>query len=846
MLRPLALSLPIAILVSSGCRTEYMEDAVPEYWLEIEVEATETVAGEPVDYVVTLHSTLEGELPVEYELVDAIEPNLYRTDARLFPTVAGVHIFEVSAEVEGELLTAQDELTVWPGPAALLDLKLSDVSTVVGESVDYTIGMWDFYGNELDTSEVRLETEDIDLEIAQGQLSSQVPGVYDLTASFEELSDPESLVVVVGGAASIELRLSDTELELFETSSATVVVRDAYGNITEDPWVLQVEGHDGADPTDVVISYDNLTFMDEGKFTVWALAYTAEGDVLEDSVGPLLVDTTGPLLEIDEPLRGDWNEGYVDTIAGTVSDRWAGVAGLQVDGVDVPWSAHGTFESELNHDFGLNLVDTTAWDADGNTSDDLRTVLSGSFLPYGSGLGNGLMARVNEGGLDEIEILGEGLVNDIDLDALIPSPVWSDYSETCVDLGWFGEYCFTWYSIYLYIYSPSISGTDLDLDSKAGYLDAAATIYDPTLYWSASGVVMEIGYSGSGDIYASTISVDMDLVPYVSSGTIHVDIYNVDADTSGFDFDWDSWVWDVIDFFGFDVDSLIAGLVESTIESTIADEVPAILEDTLGSLELATDLDFEGNSYAFDAVPYQLGCDEDGITLGLATYFTANSWNSSVTPPGSLYWGYSTPSWAASPGMYLGVSDDFLNQAMLALWGGGLLNMQLGGDDLGLAVEDIEIIFPEMTELNIVTEALLPPVVLPGSGTALLDMQLGDLELSMYGGPVAEENLMLRAYVTVFAGMDVDVDSDLTLSMELSDITVSFDVVHPEGNTLGASDTEDLLYALVPLILPMLTDALGEIPMPEIDGFALDNITIGTGGAGNGYLELGGDLNIQL
>ncbi len=843
MTRLLARSLPVALILCSACRTEYMEDAVDEFWLELRIEAEETVAGEPVEYQVILHSVLEGDLPVEYTLSDDYEVGLYQTETRIIPTLAGAHTFTATAEVEGDLLTAQDELVVLAGPATLLDLALSDVSTVVGQGVDYTVGMWDFYGNALDTSQVRLETESLELTIGDAQLFSQVPGIYELVASFEELADPESLVVVAGGAASIELTLSDTELELFETSSASVVIRDEYGNITEDPWQLYIEGHMGADPTDVVISYDNLTFMDEGQFTVWAMAYTDTGDLLEDSVGPLLIDTTGPLLEIDEPTRGDWNEGLVDTISGRVTDEWSPVAGLEVNGGALSWSADGSFSGELNHEFGVNTVETYAWDADGNDTDDLRAVLSGEFLPYGSGLGNGLQARLNESALDTIEVLGEGMVNDIDLDSLIPSPVWSDYAETCIDL-YFTELCWEWYSIYFYITSPSISGTDLMLDSQAGYLDAQAYIYDPTLYWSASGAVMEIGYSGSGDIYANNISIDMDLVPYVSSGTIHVDIYNVDCDTSGFDFDWDSWIWDVIDFFGFDLDGLIASLVESTVESTIASEVPAILEDTLGSLELATDLDLEDNTYAFDAVPYQLGCDVNGITLGLATYFTAHSWSSAVSPLGSLYGGYSTPSFATTPGMHIGVSDDFLNQAMLALWGGGLLDMTMTGDDLGLAVEDLELIFPEMTELNIVTQALLPPVVLPGTGTALLDMQLGDLELSMYGGPVAEENLMLRAYVTVSAGMDVDVDTDLTLTMELSDIEVVFDVTHPEANTLGASDTEDLLYALVPLFLPLLTDAMGEIPMPEIEGFSLLNITVGTGGAEDGYLVLGGDLNL--
>ncbi len=844
MQRTLAFALPALLFASTACRTEYLEDAVPEFWLELDLEVSETTAGEPVAYEVILHSTLEGELPVEFAITTELEPSLYYSDARLYPTVAGAHVLTATAEHEGDSLEATADLTVLQGPAAQLDLVITDLSTLVGNSIGYGVGLWDFYGNELDVGDVVLEADSEDLEVAETDMTSWTPGVYTLTASLEDLVDAESMVFVVGDAASIELTLSDVDLEVYETTHATVVVRDAYGNQTEDPWILSVEAHDGADPGDVTITNTNLTFMDEGNFTVWAVAYSADGTLLEDYVGPLLIDTTGPLLEIYEPTRGDWNVGTTGTVSGRVTDDWSPVEGLQINGTDLGWEADGSFSTDIDYGFGVNLVETYAWDADQNETDDLRSVLAGEFLPYGSGLGNGLMARLNEGALDTIEVLGEGLVNDIDLDSMIPSPVWSDSSETCVDL-LFVEYCWTWYSIYFYITSPSISGTDLELTPQAGYLDAMASIYDATLYWSASGEVMEIGYSGSGSVYSSAITVDMDLTPYVSGGVIYVSISNVDVDTSGFDFDWDSWIWDLIDWFGFDLDSVIASYVESAIEDVISDEVPAMLEDVLGSLELATDLDFEDNTYAFDAVPYSIGVDTQGITLSLATYFTANNWYSPYSPEGSLYAGYSTPSWASTPGMYLGVSEDFINQAMLALWGGGLLDMQMGGEDMGLDLADLELIFPELTELHIITEALLPPVVVPGTGTALLDMHMGDLELSLYGGPIDDENnLMLQAYVSIFSGMDVSVDSDLTLSMELVDTMVAFDVVHPEGNTLGASDTEDLLYALVPLIMPLLTDAMGEIPMPEIEGFALSNITIDTAGAEDGYLSLAGDLEM--
>jgi hypothetical protein len=178
MKQAFALALPVVLVASSACRTEYMENVVDEYWLELRIDAEETTAGEPVEYQVILHSAVEGELPVEYALVDSVEPTVYRTDSRLYPTVAGIHQLQATAVHMGEELSAEDELTVWPGPAALLDLALSDVSTTVSRPVSFVIGLWDFYGNELDTSQVVLATEDPELELGDGLLSSVVPGIY--------------------------------------------------------------------------------------------------------------------------------------------------------------------------------------------------------------------------------------------------------------------------------------------------------------------------------------------------------------------------------------------------------------------------------------------------------------------------------------------------------------------------------------------------------------------------------------------------------------------------------------------------------------------------------------------
>ncbi len=854
MIRRTLFALPLVL--SSACQqTEYMEDAVADNWLEMELEASESVAGDAVGYLVEMVFLDGTREQVDAVLTSELESPLYYTNSSLFALVAGDH--EIVANVtwnEEDYLTHR-ELAVLAGPAAELDLALADYSTVAGEGVDYSVGLWDRYGNELDASGVVVACEDIHMSIQSQQVVAGSPGVYEITATQGELQDDESLVVVTGPPISIELTLSDTEIELYETTNATVIVRDAYGNQTDDPWDLRVEAGSVGDPADVSLSYNNLTFWGEGSFTVVASVELPDsGGTLEDSVGPLLVDSTGPELTIIQPARGAFVEGLSGTVAGTAIEDISGLAELTVNGDVVAVQSDDSFSTTVLYEFGTNLLETVAIDGDNNATDDLRAPLAGDYYAYGYGIADGIVARLNEGegGLGELEVLAEGMVTSSTLDDMIPSPVFEDYSEDCYDpcFGLFGgcEICVTWYEVELYVSNPYLGSTDFVLDPQTGELVASFAVYDISLDWSASGTVVYIGYSGSGDITADSIAVEMGLVPYVSGGRIYVSISYVDVDTNGFYFDWDSWLYDVLSWFGADgwISDTIAYYLEAAVEDALYDEVPDLIEEALQDLEIAFTFDLEDNSYDVDAVPYNINVDDVGLDLSLETYVTAASWLSPNSGSGSLWGGYAPPTYGSTPGMLLSLSGDFINQALYAFWGGGILDMEMGGEELGLDLADLEFIFPDMTELNIVTEALLPPVVMPGSGGDLLEMQIGDLELSIYGGPVAEENLVLRTYITIFAGMDIAVDGDATLLATLGDPEIYFDVVHPEANTLGASDTEDLLDALVPLFLPVLTEALGEIPIPEIEGFGLTGIVIEAAGEDDAYLNLGGDLALSF
>jgi hypothetical protein len=337
----------------------------------------------------------------------------------------------------------------------------------------------------------------------------------------------------------------------------------------------------------------------------------------------------------------------------------------------------------------------------------------------------------------------------------------------------------------------------------------------------------------------------MDLQPYVTDGVLGVNVLAVDVTSAGFTFDWDSWIYDVMSFFGVDLSGLIQSYMEEAVEGLVSDEVPSIVGDAVGDLEIATDLDLEGNTYSFSAEPSYCCIDDQGLSLGLATTFTTAAWAHDTEGPGSLYGDYSLPLYASgTPGMQVSLGLDFLNQALYAFWGGGVLDRTLGEAELGLDLGSLSTFLP-FESLSIQTEALLPPVLVPGTGSALLDLQLGDLALTLYDGAPEPGNEVFQLYVSVVAGLDLDVSADGMLVPALGDMDIWFDVVLPSAGTEASADAESLLGALVPMLLPSLTAGLGEIPIPDIEGFGLSVDSIALDGPESGYVNVNGDLSVN-
>jgi hypothetical protein len=818
------------------------------YSLTLAVESPEVVAGEPVSFELVLVGSDGSTELVEGELTSDQEELYWNAEGQPLPSVAGEH--ELSARVWHDDAWLTDTGTVFVNPAGLaeLDLRLDDLGFIAGDSVGFAVLGWDAFGNPLDGLSPELVVDSELISIGASSVSGTVPGAYLMTATVDTFTDAEVFAITPAGAAAVTLTLSDEDLELFETTSASVEVTDAYGNPTVDSWALTVTEASGL-PDTHVISYNNITFWSEGVYTV---RVDVDDTSLWDEVGPLVIDSTGPVLDIEDPDRGDWNDGLDGSLSGTVSDAHTGVTAVEVDGTAVTVESDGSFTAELSYESGVNIVETTAVDGDGNLSTDTRAVLAGDFLVDGDPVQDGFVIRLSQGngGLDTIESLAENLVSDIDLTALIPNPVVDLKEESCIDLGWFGEYCFTWYAVRLTVGSPSFGDVEMDLDPRAGgTLLGTFTIEDIYLSWNANATVAEVGFSGSGDITADDIYVDMSFQPQVSSYVLDMNLQSVSAGTTSFYFDMDGWLYDALSFFGLDgvISSTIESYLVSTIEDLVESEVPPLLEDTLQTLELSFDLPLQGRTYAVDAAPSDVLVNTAALQLSLATWVEVDSWQKSITGLGSLYEDFQPyePTTTVT-GTKLSISLDFLNQLFYQVWGGGVLDMALSGDEMGLDVSELSFLLPGLTELNITTEALLPPVIVPDGTDALAELQLGDLLLTLYNGDATPGNEMIQVYVSAFIEMDVTVDSaGTTLTPELGDMELFFDVVYPASNSIGASDTEQLLELLVPLLIPSLTDVLGEIQVPEIEGFGLTGVSLELGGPSTrpGMLDLEGNLS---
>jgi hypothetical protein len=850
------------LLALAGCQTateKIQEESVGDgseevvletvYSLSLELGSDSGLAGGSIPYTLQFSDDLGEPYDVSWTLQSDIDAALHWTEESIRPTTAGSHNIIATVEHEGLTYIATDSLQVAADEVYGVDLQLSDLSMEAGSSISYEVTAVDRYGNETSTVDALVEADDIWLEIGDGTMTSTTPGLYAVSATLGSSVDVETFSVVPGPPATIDLVVPVANVELNDTLHCEILVEDVFGNPTEDPWTMWTEGTGST-----AISYRNVSFIEEGEFTIFA---QVDDTSLFDFHGPIHVDSTGPLLEIYEPPHGHWSEGLAGTISGTVNDEHSGVASLTVGGDSVPYDGAGNFAWELAYDFGTNILQTEAVDTDGNATTDVRAALAGEFLPHGEGVPDGLTVFIgnNESGFGAIKAMAdEMLTEELDLQeamSSISNPVVSEYSESCVDpcFGLFGgcSFCFTWYSIELNVGNPSAGPSTFDLwteshpdPAQSGYIGAQFAIDYIAMDWWGNGVVAEIGSSGSGDITADNVVADMLLRPYIDGGQLEIEITSVETSLT-VNFNMDGWLYDVLSFFGLDgfVDGLIEDLLRDVVADLVYDEIPPLMEDLLQGLSIDQTFDLGGVPGTFTGNPSSVWVDDLGLELGLETQMVADTWIHPDMGLGSLYTDNLPPAFSNGTGFGIGFALDLLNQLLYEAWGAGLLDQEMSGEELGLGGDEVGIIFPGATDLQLTVDALLPPVAVEDGSS--IDFQIGDMYIALHNGPYSDNDIRLELYLSLSAPLEL-LATGTAIELSLGTPSLFFDVVHPDANSLGASSTEALFEALVPMLLSSVTGSLDSIELPALGDFAIQNMT---SVLQDSYLQISAEVQLQ-
>lgn len=746
------------------------------------------------------------------------------------------------AVLDSDLSTEVDTGSVRETTWVSLEFTLESDSAPAGTPVFYEATLHGDDGSVQSVNVIIESDQEPEVEFDNERVTAKIAQNHTLTATAveggESLTATALLAVVPGEPSSIDLELLPTHPEVDKPLFVRATMEDAYGNICHDSWTLTVSAKPGSDASSVLVNGADLVFTKDGWFT---LKGTVDASGLSNSLGPLLVDSYGPRIEIDEPERGTWSTAYDGAIRGKVSDAVSDVANLAVNGENLSIGEDGSFGGQLEYAFGINAIETLATDSDGNAATDRRSVLAGELMPKNSGIGDGIQVRINQDTISIIEEAGKNLVESADLNGLIPDPVFHSKEDTCL----FG-FCVRWYELTIQLSDVTLKNVDLKLDPRAdGVIDATATVYAIHAPWKAKGVVAEIPYSASGKVSADSMVIQMSLDASIDNGQVETKIVDAGVSSSNFKFDFDSWIYDAAKFFGINLDGIVRGFVEDAIEDTVKKEIPKVLEDALNDLALGVDFDLLGGTYEIEAKPYRVDVDDLGLTLGLETFVSSKNWNISHEGQGSLYAGYKGPAYSSDPGLILGFSADFLSQALFAFWGGGLLQQRIEIGHFEMPF-DSPYLPKEMENFQIVIDALLPPIVVPGSGQHLLDLQVGDVKIDLYSDDPDEPGSHFAVcYVGLTAGLGLEVSPQNTLEPDIQDVSLWLDFVEPKMPNGWEIIPEKLAATFIGELIPLIRDAIGSIPVPRIEGMSMSSIEIDKGGAENGYVTATGRLVVE-
>ncbi|GEM_PF-2144131 len=651
-----------------------------------------------------------------------------------------------------------------------------------------------------------------------------------LTAALVDQSwtDALTLTVAVGPAYAVDLVLESDQGEIGEGLEWEATVTDQWGNETEDTVTITSDSTSGWS-----LDGDEIAFTEEGSYTFTATT-GAKADV-NDTEGPVTVDSNGPLILLDVPGRGAFVEGASTTVSGTVEDPTTGVASLTLDGTAVTVNADGSFSTSTSLEAGANTLTLEATDNDGNTADLIFAVLAGAFQDVDDDNDNGLLVRLND---DALDAMAAPLADELD-PAVIEADIKADnplaYEE--VDLGFFT--C-----------SVTVDATAFDMDVAEPDLIPAAGELGIEIVISNLDLDLDIeldcglSSTAAGEITDSEITIDVVTeIEVVAPGDVEVTITQNEVTFTDLDIDLGS-LESTLSSYGLGVEDLIDAetLLADELEATIADDLPGALEAALESIEIEETFEIEGARSTLASQLGDLDLDADGMTLTLPTQVSVDSTVAGLaTAPGYWIEDGAEPDFAASPGLFLSIELDTLTSVFHSAWAGGAFHLDVSDGSLGLDKSMIGLIFPGATSLDLSLDPQQPPV-LAADKAGDLYLHMGELFVDFWGDVDGGYTYLGTGtmHVAVPAELSLSASEELSLAFGTADVTV--DILVDDPYEVADSETLQALLGAVASsfggeLFPDMT-----LGVPDLGDFTLTADDLYLDGDDDSWVTVEGEL----
>lgn len=822
-----ALACLLGAVASGGCGDNIGDGAQTAEGLPIaaiDTVAPERVrAGDPIEVTCRYYD----ETGVQIEPIPVPEPQIRFAPAEaLMTTGEGETIATVAGDLEVSCSLPALPLfdltpaliAVDPGEATQLVIDLDRDEIGAGESVAATCEAYDWWGN-------RVTDVDPSLVVAPALAGNSVAG---LTATFTA-SGRYELACDLPNATTI-----GADLEVLPGLPAAIVVspapdRPVYGRGEIIELAHQVvDQFDNPIPDAVVAAASQpaadiaagarFRYFNNGFYDLTATVMgPTEGGAPLSATATVLIDGSGPEIGCGDPGDGamvDHRPGTPIAFAGQVTGL-AGVVDLRVNGSPVAIDGAGNYATTVPTRFGVNFVELSATDEFGKESSRVCSFLVAErFIDDGDPQSGAVSMNLRQAAIDDgsrsggLTSLGDmlhtainssGLQNKIHQLLRNSNPL----KNSCDWDTWFG--C-AFRSRFDYVSSDLIGGNTVSLDLVSGGIDARLRLDSVALQLRirASGGVDTTGWV-TADFAEVRLIFDASLSGTrprltIRSGSIQTTVGSIDTNFSGAD--------------GFIVD-IIADVAEGSIRDLIEDEVSDMVRTSLGSAidGVVGNLDISSLGRTFE-VPRldggpdievdfspgfsQVNANNSRLLFGLSTRFDAPATHArpSLGAPIENPLGPLSPggSQAAAVAIHTGV----LNQALHALWRGGLFDATL---DTGDATATLS--------------AGLPPVVTMAGGDRL-EISLGDVAVSLdvpsvFPEPVPMILGMRGSLRFSRSGDDIVFDDFVIDELHFTPITVNIDA---QNRQLIEGFLGDVLDDLIG---PSLNSALPALPIPSFE-----------------------------